>query len=1078
MMGASKMPRYRALTLAAIGIVALLAAVGLTNPTTLAQTDPVVAPGAPTDVVATPGVNQLAVTWVAPTSGANNAPTNYVVQWKSGGQSFSSTRQHSAGTDLSYTIPSLTPGRQYTVRVRAENSAGGTWSGEASGTPQTGLVVTKVEVTSVTDSTATVKVTITNPESLTETVHLRYRLRGADSWETKTPLTTSTTTRDFSLGRLTPNSNYEVQASLDSEFRIGVRSEDFSTHGAPSVPKLSVAPADRQLKLSWTFSLNGGTVTSQTIEWKESTAPTFTNTANPANNLRSYTIDNLVNDRDYVVRVTVATNYDSKTSEGVTQNPSSGPSLDDITFSSITRTSATASVSVTNAQLARSTLTVYLRYREKGSTDWSDVATRNVSGSTASFGLRGLTFNTMYEVEASLANDFEESVVRVLTTLTAPPGPPESVEVSHGDTELNLSWSAPTNDGGESITAYIVQWQKDGGAYLQSSRQQLASDIHSTQITNLENGTEYTVRIYATNSLGNGASVEVSGTPSTVPGSPPTRVTAAACNQVQGLSWRPPADDGGSPITSYIIQWKSGDQEFDGTRQSVNDSGTPFFALDDLDENTDYTVRVAAVNINVDTENIAANVLWSSEFTATTRPGACVTALEFGNPLATSVPAYVTVTDATPGTNVLLRYRLDDTNAWISTLSMPTEAGKPRVTFDLTELTPSTRYEVEASLDSGFPTTGTIRGFFTTSGDSSNGPTPGDSTARILRFEPGIATVTVEIGDSVVLWVDVYGRQNVLDNGLADRSPSSGRPTFEWDSGGNGSFNEADINPEWKNSEPDDRQVVYVAPNRPGTYQIRARLTSTSDCLGQQKDETSDEAEDRCTAEFTIRVKRPTASGPAGPGDPVNPGGNVPGTDNLDPQGPGFVTPDGGVTTTDDGVSVILGPGAVPPGDIIRIKITPIGPVPIIDDSGQDVTLVGTEYEVTVIDALGATLPIYRFAVPATVCLPVPEEHTGDLSGVGLFVIEDDRGIRLLATEVVTGETGVVVCGMKSVFPANLAVGVEGLLEDEVLDPETGGVAPTRMIVLITTMLGLTVMFLGLNLRNRLRRHNPREKSN
>ncbi|MYA59610.1 MAG: fibronectin type III domain-containing protein [Chloroflexi bacterium] len=1067
-----KMRRCPTKILASIAVVAILATIGIAAPKVLAQTDTVEAPGAPTEIVATPGENRLEVSWTAPTSGTNNSPTNYIVQWRSGAQSFSTTRQHSTGTDTSYTIPNLTPGREYTIRVRAENSAGGSWSDEANGTPSAGLVVTEVDVSSVTDSTATVTVTITNPDSTTETVYFRYRLRGAESWTDVTPLTTNSTSRDFTLGSLNTNSDYEVQSSLDGEFRNGVRSAVFSTHGPPSVPTLSVAPANQQLKLSWTFSLNGGTVTSQSVEWKLATASTFTGTATPMNDARSYTIENLTNNTAYDVRITVTTNYGSETSTSVTRDPVSGPSINDITFSSITRTSATATVSLDNAQLASSNLTVYLRHRVKSSTGWSETATLNVSGSTATFALTGLTSNTMYEVEASLENDFQDSVVRDLATAKSPPGPPEAVEASHADTELNVSWSAPTNDGGEPITAYIVQWKPDGGSYSGSLRLQVEADIHSAQITNLVNGTEYTIRIYATNSLGDGTPAEVTGTPSTVPGSPPTRVAASACDQIQGLSWNPPIDDGGSPITSYIIQWKSGDEDYDGTtRQAIHDSGEPFFALEGLEADTEYTIRIAAANVNVDVDDFGGNVLWSDELEATTRPGACVVALSFGNPLSTSVPAHVTVKNTMPGTEVLLRYRRDGTSAWISTLSMPTASGESSVTFDITGLTPETRYEVEASLDSGFsPTGSTIRGFFTTSKGSTGGTVPGPSFARIFRIEPGISTVTLEVGSKVVLWTDVYGRQDLLDNGLADRAPSSGRPIFTWDSNGKGSFEEAEIDSKWQNSDPDDREVVFIAPDSPGTVQIQTELSSPSDCLGQQQDESVEEAEARCEAKFTIRVRR-ALDVVSGPDDLTDPQTTDPGTGD-DPQGPDdVITTNGGEVTSIEGVTVTLGPSAVPSGNEVIIKITPVGPVSNSGNTGQDNTLVGMEYAVRVVDAAGVTLPIYRFLVPATVCLPLPEGQSPVSSGIGLFVIENDADIRLLASEVVTRGSGAVVCGTKSVFPANVAVGVDGLSADEELYPDTGGVAPTHLWMLFTAILGLAAMLVGLNLRRQKRRH-------
>ena len=55
--------------------------------------------------------------------------------------------------------------------------------------------------------------------------------------------------------------------------------------------------------------------------------------------------------------------------------------------------------------------------------------------------------------------------------------------------------------------------------------------------------------------------------------------------------------------------------------------------------------------------------------------------------------------------------------------------------------------------------------------------TPRIGTALILRIEPSIKSATVSAGDRIRLSVDVYGRQNILDNRLAPTSSSSGEAT-------------------------------------------------------------------------------------------------------------------------------------------------------------------------------------------------------------------------------------------------------------------------------------------------------------
>ncbi len=114
--------------------------------------------GQVTDVMVEPGDTELVVEWTA----VGNA-TGYKVQWKSGGQSYStSTRQATiaSGSTTSYTIASLTNGTEYTVQVTATRTGfnDGPPSAEMTGTPEApataGVTVSEMALT-VTEEDAT-----------------------------------------------------------------------------------------------------------------------------------------------------------------------------------------------------------------------------------------------------------------------------------------------------------------------------------------------------------------------------------------------------------------------------------------------------------------------------------------------------------------------------------------------------------------------------------------------------------------------------------------------------------------------------------------------------------------------------------------------------------------------------------------------------------------------------------------------------------------------------------------------------------------------------------------------------------
>ena len=95
-----------------------------------------------TGVILRPGDGELVVEWVP----VPNA-TGYQVQWKSGGQSYNNSGRQAtigSGSTASHTIPSLTNGTTYTVRMRATRTGAnnGPYSDEAMDAPEAAVTPT------------------------------------------------------------------------------------------------------------------------------------------------------------------------------------------------------------------------------------------------------------------------------------------------------------------------------------------------------------------------------------------------------------------------------------------------------------------------------------------------------------------------------------------------------------------------------------------------------------------------------------------------------------------------------------------------------------------------------------------------------------------------------------------------------------------------------------------------------------------------------------------------------------------------------------------------------------------------
>ena len=146
----------------------------------------------------------------------------------------------------------------------------------------------------------------------------------------------------------------------------------------------------------------------------------------------------------------------------------------------------------------------------------------------------------------------------VSPTADAPGAPVGLTATANGQTQIDLSWTAPSDDGGAAITGYKIEVSTDG-----SSWRDLVADTGSAATryshTGLTAGATRHYRVSAINSTGTGSasnsdSATTQAAPATQPGAP-TGLTATANGQTQiDLSWTAPSDDGGAAITGYKIE--------------------------------------------------------------------------------------------------------------------------------------------------------------------------------------------------------------------------------------------------------------------------------------------------------------------------------------------------------------------------------------------------------------------------------------------------------------------------------------------------------------------------------------------
>ena len=97
------------------------------------------------------------------------------------------------------------------------------------------------------------------------------------------------------------------------------------------------------------------------------------------------------------------------------------------------------------------------------------------------------------------SSDLTSSAAANTVTILALPGAPTGVGVTSGDTQLTVSWTAPTDTGGKPITGYTAIAATGTGTRTCTAR---ASETNCV-ITGLTNGREYAVTVLATTASGN-----------------------------------------------------------------------------------------------------------------------------------------------------------------------------------------------------------------------------------------------------------------------------------------------------------------------------------------------------------------------------------------------------------------------------------------------------------------------------------------------------------------------------------------------------------------------------------------------
>ncbi len=544
-----------------------------------------------------------------------------------------------------------------------------------------------------TSVTAMVKITAAGTEM--KEVYLRHGLDGTGDWtKLSSPAITYTGSTSIDLTGLQEGTTYKVAVALSDDFSPMVM-ESFTTLSAPSLSGINIDDITKTSAAATVTIADAGTARKTVhlllrkfgeTEWSDA-RPKTTRGSDVTYDLRS-----LDPGTTYGVRAHLGTDPDTSKHAVFTTLPI-GPNVSGISFGDITQTSTVATVNIANAGTAQKT--VRLRYRADGTAAWVTESPRKTSDASEEFLLDGLTAKTTYEVQAWLKHATPPAGITIYTFDTLP-NPPSISDLRFEDIEQTYATAvvAIADAGTAQKTVfhkYRIQGTDDWTTILLPAI--TYEDSASISLSGLQEQTTYEVAV----ALSDDFSGMETKSFTTLPPPSLSGVSIGSVTQTTAVATVSIANAGSGQKTALIQYRKFGESVWSVAKSKMTNGENVTYDLQALESGTTYEVK-AYLSAVPDAPEYAV-------FT-TLSPDTSVGSISVGSVSVDSITqttAVATVNIAYPGTaqkTVHLRYRKFGESEWSNAESKAIDGAS--VSFDLAGLSPKTKYEVDAALNSVF----------------------------------------------------------------------------------------------------------------------------------------------------------------------------------------------------------------------------------------------------------------------------------------------------------------------------------------------------------------------------------------
>ena len=221
------------------------------------------------------------------------------------------------------------------------------------------------------------------------------------------------------------------------------------------------------------------------------------------------------------------------------------------------------------------------------------------SHATTTYEHSGLDMGTSYCYRVAAINAIGTGPFsgRACATTEDVPGAPRNLSATaNGTSTINLSWQAPSHDGGSAVTGYDVEYSDNAGVSWHA-RATVQSGTFTYPDTGLLPASRRCYRVKAINVHGEGPlSGEACATTEGAPSAPRNLSARPDSETSVRLSWDVPSDNGGEAVIGYVVERYSADTEEWVNRVSGHTTET--YVDTELATGLNYCYRVAATNSN------------------------------------------------------------------------------------------------------------------------------------------------------------------------------------------------------------------------------------------------------------------------------------------------------------------------------------------------------------------------------------------------------------------------------------------------------------------------------------------------